>query len=155
MVVKCWNFDIILKKFLFLSRCETGRGLYKLEAPIRAQADGHICTRCAVLIFAFTTFRFHDLHETHYPSLLSCCWLNYETNHFWHTRDRLQLQGRHVAISFQCSSLFNDWQPKFCYRTSKESVHFGHLWFIHQIIGLIWMLTIKLSHFCLIFVLAS
>ena len=96
-------------------------------------------------MFAFTHFRFHVLHDTDYPSLLSCCWLNYETNHFWHTRDRLQLQGRHVAISFQCLSLFNDRQSKVCDRTSKESVHFGHQWFIRQIIGLLWMLTIKLS----------
>ena len=95
-----------IEKFLILSRFETGRGLYKLDVPIRAQTDGHIWAQCAVLIFAFTHFRFHVLHDTDYPSLLSFCWLNYETNHVWHTRDRLQLQGRHVTISFQCSSLF-------------------------------------------------
>ena len=115
--------------------------------PIRAQADGHIWTQCAVSIFASTHLRYHILYDTDYPSLMPCCWLNYDTNHFRHTIFRLQLQGMDVTtyISFQCSSLFNDGQSKVCDRTSKVSVHVGHLWFVCQIIGLIWMLTKKLS----------
>ena len=141
-MLKLWYH---IEKFLSLSRCETGRGLYELDVPIRAQADGHNMGSVCCL-----DVRLHTLQISHSPwyrlsftivLLLAKLW----DKSFWHTRDRLQLQGRHVTIGFQCSSLFNDWQPKFWYRASKESVHFGHQWFIRLIIGLLWMLTIKLS----------